>query len=177
MNYSVQCVESGKAQGEYRFSLVHPGKRMLFVIGLNPSTADESHPDRTMLKVMKFAENGGYDGFAMFNLSAERSTNKYRMSETLNESRHRENLSAITKTAELYPDADILVAFGNGIMVRPYLKRCFKEIYEVLKDNGGRWKRIGALTVKGNPRHPLYASFSLGLNDFDVVGYIAKLHL
>ncbi len=177
MNYSVQCNESGKAQGEYRFSLVHHGKRMLFVVGLNPSTADESHADRTMLKVMKFAENSGYDGFAMFNLSAERSTNKYRMSETLNESRHRENLSAITKMSDLYPNADILVAFGNGILVRPYLKRCFKEIYEVLKNNGGKWKKIGALTVKGNPRHPLYASLSLELNDFDVAGYIAKLHL
>ena len=68
MDYLPICNETGKSQGDHRFVLEHPGKKMLLVVGLNPSIADETHPDPTMHKVMGFAEGGGYDGFAMLNL-------------------------------------------------------------------------------------------------------------
>ena len=42
------CQQTDQAQGDYRFTLEQAGKKMLFVIGLNPSTADESRPDRTV---------------------------------------------------------------------------------------------------------------------------------
>lgn len=72
MNYCPTCNETGKSQGDHRFVLEQPGERMLLVVGLNPSTADETHPDPTVRKVVGFAEGGGYDGFAMLNLSSER---------------------------------------------------------------------------------------------------------
>ena len=77
------CQQMGQAQGDYRFTLEQAGKKMLFVIGLNPSTADESRPDRTVNRIRGFAQGGGYDGFAVFNLSAERSTDKWSLAPQL----------------------------------------------------------------------------------------------
>ena len=90
MNYCPTCNETGKSQGDHRFVLEQPGERMLLVVGLNPSTADETHPDPTVRKVVGFAEGGGYDGFAMLN---------------------RKNLDVAADLLQRYPAADILVAF------------------------------------------------------------------
>ena len=92
MDYLPICNETGKPQGGHRFVLEQPGEKMLLVVGLNPSNADETHPDLTMHKVMGFAEGGGYDGFAMLNLSSERATDKWSLSATLDEPMHRKNL-------------------------------------------------------------------------------------
>ncbi|MFQ8804369.1 MAG: DUF1643 domain-containing protein [Alistipes indistinctus] len=78
-------------------------EKMLFVIGLNPSTADESRPDRTVNRIMGFVEGGGYDGFAVFNLSAERSTDKWSLAPQLDADKHRRNLDAIRKVARTVP--------------------------------------------------------------------------
>lgn len=167
--------ETGREQGAYRFILEQAGERMLFVIGLNPSTANELRPDPTLRKVTRFAANAGYDGFTMLNLSSERATDKWSMSPALDEAMHQRNLEGIARLAKRYPAADILVAFGNDIAVKPYLKQCFRDIHSVLSTHRGRWLKIGEPTAKGNPRHPLYAPYAYGLTTFDVIGYIAKL--
>lgn len=51
-----------------RYLLKKTGNSMLFVFGVNPSTATDSNPDATMKKVMGFAEFNGFDVFAMMNL-------------------------------------------------------------------------------------------------------------
>lgn len=127
MDYLPICNETGKSQGDHRFVLEQPGKKMLLVVGLNPSTADETHPDPTTHKVMGFAEGGGYDGFAMLNLSSERATDKWSLSATLDEPMHRKNLDVAADLLQRYPAADILVAFGNDISAKPYLKQCFRD--------------------------------------------------
>ena len=38
-----------------------------------------------------------------------------------------------------------------------------------------QWFQIGKLTVKGNPRHPLYARYDWGLVPFKVKKYMTKL--
>ena len=50
---------------------------MLYVFGINPSTATESRPDPTMRKIIGFAIRNGFEGFAMMNLYPLRSTNPY----------------------------------------------------------------------------------------------------
>lgn len=175
MNYNPICKETGKSQGDYRFLLEQAGERMLIVIGLNPSTADETHLDPTMGKVMGFAKLNNYDGFAMLNLSSERSTDKMKLSASLNETMHRENLKVASELQQRYPSADILVAFGNDISVKPYLKQCFKDLYGVLRESRGQWLQIGSLTVKGNPRHPLYARYDSGLMPFEIEKFLAKI--
>ena len=137
MNYCPTCNETGKSQGHHRFVLEQPGERMLLVVGLNPSTADETHPDLTVRKVVGFAEGGGYDGFAMLNLSSERATDKRSLSATLDDAMYRKNLDVAADLLQRYPAADILVAFGNDISIRPYLKQSFRDLYSVLRASRG----------------------------------------
>ena len=57
-----------------RFALIQKGKRTLFVIGLNPSSADSSTPDPTMQSVLRIASYNGFDGYIMLNLYPLRAT-------------------------------------------------------------------------------------------------------
>jgi len=174
MDYKPRCKETGKKQGDYRFLLEQPGEKMLFVIGLNPSTADETKPDPTLRRIMKCAEANGYDAFAVLNLSAERRTYPRNLSRTLDETRHAENLRSIAELASRCPQADVLVAFGNGIDTRTYLKRCFGDIYETLRPHVGKWLHIGTFTRSSNPRHPLRLDATLPLEPFDVEAYLQQ---
>ena len=176
MNYCPTCNETGKSQGDHRFVLEQPGERMLLVVGLNPRTADETHPDPTVRKVVGFAEGGGYDGFAMLNLSSERATDKRSLSATLDDAMYRKNLDVAADLLQRYPAADILVAFGNDISIRPYLKQSFRDLYSVLRASRGQWFQIGRLTAKGNPRHSLYARYDRGLVLFEVEKYMTNLN-
>ena len=64
-----------------RYSLEKQGNNELIVLGLNPSTADSTKPDRTMKKVMHYAEQEGFDGFAMINLYPRRATKPVNLGE------------------------------------------------------------------------------------------------
>ena len=167
MNYNPKCC----SEPGYRFALEQKGEKMLFVIGLNPSTADEKQADRTMSKVMRFAEENGYDGYVMFNLTAERTPDPKKLSKELNEAMHQLNLKKITELAERYPDADVLPAFGNGIGSKRYLRSCFRDICRILQQHPRAWKYI-ALTKYGHPKHPLYLSLELPFQPFDIEIYI-----
>jgi hypothetical protein len=60
----------------YRYELWRvwaPGKRLV-VIGLNPSTADETQDDPTIRKCIGFAKRWGFGSYSMLNLFAWRST-------------------------------------------------------------------------------------------------------
>ena len=162
------------AEGHHRFALEQPGERVLIVLGVNPSTADETKPDPTMQSVLRFVNAYGYDGFVMLNLSSERCTKPNYLSTVLDEDMHKKNLRVVSQMGKRYPDADILLAFGNNIGRRKYLKICFSEIYRRLSSHQ-RWLCIGGkacITKLGHPRHPLYASTKLGLYDFDIAKYI-----
>lgn len=59
------------ADRKYRYALWRVwdnSKPLIMFIGLNPSTANEIDPDRTITRVKTFAEDWGYGGFYMMNL-------------------------------------------------------------------------------------------------------------
>lgn len=154
-----------------RYLLKKESKRILYVIGINPSTANKEKPDRTISRVMGFAEDNGFDGFAMINLYPQRSTRPYNLHRELCVEMHKNNLSTIK---ELFCDVKsptILLAFGNNIGIRRYLKDCFRDIVSILQPHSPQWKQIGNLTGQGNPRHPLYARKD-PFRDFDVQQYL-----
>lgn len=151
-----------------RFALLKSGKRMLYVFGVNPSTATESRSDPTMRKVIGFAKRNGFDGFAMMNLYPLRSTNPFSLPKVINEEFHQRNLAEIKKVISNGNNPVVLLAFGNSIGAAPYLKKCLSDIVAMLQPLHPQWKQIGNLTKKGNPRHPSRASYSLGLQDLDV---------
>ncbi len=50
-----------------RFTLGRHGSKMLYVVGLNPSTATQEKSDTTVAKVEEVARRTGYAGFVMLN--------------------------------------------------------------------------------------------------------------
>lgn len=154
-----------------RYLLKKEGKRILYVIGINPSTANEKEPDRTIVRVMGFAEDNGFDGFAMINLYPQRSTRPYNLHHELCIAMHKNNLSAIKELFSDVHSPTILLAFGNSVGIRRYLKDCFRDIVSILQPHSPHWKQIGNLTGLGNPRHPLYARKE-SFRDFNVQQYL-----
>lgn len=156
-----------------RYLLRKDGKRILYVIGINPSTANETKDDRTMRRVMGFARENDYDGFAMINLYPQRSTRPYNLHKELCVEIHKKNLSVIKELFNNVYSPTILLAFGNNIGIRKYLKECFCDIVSIIQPHSPQWKQIGDPTSLGNPRHPLYARYD-SFRDFDVQQYLKQ---
>ena len=151
-----------------RYSLGRKGNRMLYVFGVNPSTATDKKFDRTMQKVLGFAERNGFDGFAMMNLYPLRSTNPRALPKVMDEELHQRNIAEIKEMMNNSRNPVVLLAFGDAIGAAPYLKKCLKDIITILQPLFPQWKQIGAPTKLGNPRHPSRAAYSLVFRDFDI---------
>lgn len=154
-----------------RYVLENQSKRILYVIGINPSTANEKTPDPTMRRVMAFAENNGFDGFAMLNLYPQRSKHPWELHQERCDELHKNNLEAIKSLFINVQSPTILLAFGNNIGIRSYLKDCLRDIVGIIQPLCPQWKQIGNPTKWGNPRHPLYARY-VPLENFDVEAYL-----
>ena len=116
----------------------------LVITGVNPSTANEKHPDPTVRKVMGFAELNNYDDFVMLNLYAQRSTNFKGVHNKRDEILHQNNLDAIREFFKTYAELDVLVAWGNLISNRNYLLDCSRDIANVLQEQERKisWKQF-----------------------------------
>jgi len=156
-----------------RYSLEKTGLNELIILGLNPSTADSTKPDRTMNKVMHYANQEGFDGFAMINLYPRRATKPANLGE-FNKEIHEKNLQKIEALVSKFENPVILLAFGNNIQYVKYLKSCFVDIYNRLKKYSPSWKCLD-VGITGNPKHPLYLKKSLRLQNFDIENYISKI--
>lgn len=123
----------------------------LVVVGLNPSTADETHDDPTIRRCMDFAERWGFGALHMLNLFAYRSTDPRALSRVGAETAiGPENNAWLAKLAK---GRQTLVAWGrNGRTVNPQ-----REIAVC-----GLLQKVGAELVclgtnkDGSPVHPLY---------------------
>lgn len=156
---------------DVRYSLENQGSKMLYVFGVNPSTATDQKTDPTIWKIVRFAEINGFDGFVMMNLYPLRSTNPYNLPKEINKVLHQKNLAVIKEIMGNNSHPVVLFTFGNSINAAPYLRNCLRDIVAILQPLCPKWKQIGNLTKKGNPRHPSRASYSLELQDFDVTRY------
>lgn len=173
IEYHPKCI----AEGNHRFALAQEGKHVLIVVGVNPSTADGEHADPTMRSVLRFVDAFGYDGFVMLNLSSERSTSPRDLPAAMDIDMHWKNIGVIREMDHKYPDADVLLAFGNNIERRMYLGASFTAIYMILESHK-RWLCIGGkehMTKRGHPRHPLYSGPKMGLVEMDIHRYVHDL--
>lgn len=133
----------------YRYRLWrewNQGNGYVMIVGLNPSTADETKDDNTIRKCVKFAKTWGYQALCMTNLFAFRATQPSDMiaaPEPIG-AENNQHLLEIAQDAGL-----ILVAWGamGGYMHRD------RQVIELLK--GKSLKCLG-LTQGGLPKHPLY---------------------
>lgn len=74
----------------------------------------------------------------------------------------------INKISQLYPKCDILLAYGNLITKRKYLKECLNEILQILSIKDRKTIKIIKLTKAGNPIHTLYQSNTADLTDYEI---------
>ena len=127
--------------------------RTLLCFGINPSTATPEKLDNTIRKVVKISRNNGYSNWLMVNVYPQRATNPNELHVCLDEHLHTENTLRIRQAAAQYPDCDVLLAYGNLIEKRPYLKECLQEILQGLQ---GKKVLVIGTTKLGHPVHPLY---------------------
>jgi serine/threonine protein phosphatase 1 len=155
-----------------RYCLSSKCSRPLIVFGVNPSTADNTKSDHTISRVIGFAKRLGFDGFIMLNIYPVRATNFYNLPKTVDESLHAENLRVIRDTISQYDRPTILMAYGDHIAERPYLRECFRDILSVLETFNLDYIQFGDLTNNGYPRHPGRISYNIEIKPFDKSKYL-----
>ena len=158
-----------------RFALGTQGLNPLIVIGINPSTADDKTSDKTINRVIGFANGNGFDSFLMLNLYPQRTPYPNNLDKKIDTNSNNLNLNCISELLAKYNKPTILAAWSEKIEIRDYLKNCLKEIFEVTKNDNVNWIKLGDYTKKGHPRHPLYAKYTLPLTNFEIEKYINKL--
>lgn len=154
-----------------RFVLGYDNTNPLIVIGVNPSTANDQLPDATIRRVLGYVRRNELNGFLMLNVYPQRATNPDCLSKEYNELLHKQNLEHIENVLKAHPNSIVLVAFGDTILKRSYLKQCFDDIAQAILKHNPQWKQIGNLTTQGNPRHPSRGAYQ-DLNNFDILQYL-----
>lgn len=175
MEYNITIYKNDRTNAE-RYVLGIKGLNPLVVIGLNPSTADDSKPDRTISKVMGIAKGANKDGFIMINLYPQRATYPSDMDIEFDEKKHENNIRNIKLTFEELglSNFDVLLGFGDNIRRRDYLFNCLRDIVDVLEKYSPKWNKTGEISKCGNPKHPLYIGYWHGITPFDLKGYLSQ---
>ena len=120
-------------------------------IGLNPSTADESHNDPTISRCINFARKWGYGGLCMANLFAYRATQP-RIMMLADDPIGPENDQILF---DLVSKAHVVIAaWGNHGSFMGRSVQISKSIYNL--------KCLG-INKSGEPSHPLYLNESTNL--------------
>ena len=132
---------------QYRYALWRTwddSKPYVMFIGLNPSTADETVDDPTLIRCMNFTKSWGYGGVCMANLFAYRATDPADMKAAENPigSQNNKWLKALAEDAGL-----IVAAWGND---GSYLGRS-EQVKKRLPD-----MQCLKMNKSGEPAHPLY---------------------
>jgi hypothetical protein len=100
-----------------------------------------------------------FDSFIMLNIYPLRATDPKKLPELLNAEEHIRNMEVILEVIK--DGSTIWAAWGDLIYSRSYLIGFRNTIYEVIQENKKdiHWVKMGELTMKGNPRHPLYLKY------------------
>lgn len=128
--------------------------RMRAYIGLNPSTADEEIVDPTVCRCVTRAMNDGFDGMFMLNLFAFRATDREEMK------RHPEPIGSlndwlIDEVCCHYADQIVCCWGVDGA----HLGRAAQVLDWLRPKYAAKLGCLG-LTLKGQPKHPLYLPFA-----------------
>jgi hypothetical protein len=163
----------------YRYQLSRqltaPSERVLLVCMLNPSTADETQNDPTILRVCRLAEQGGFGQLLVLNLLAIRATKPadiWLHDDPLGV----DNWQTWERVLQaLMPEQDgIAVAWGRAPSQRSQRSRFIPVLVEAAD-------RLQSYPIPlmtwvqnrdGSPRHPLYISAAHELQPYDLDDYM-----
>ncbi len=148
-----------------RFKFEKKGTNELIIIGINPSSArgvSKNYPvwtdDLTIDRAIAFSTQNwncthiNFDGFLMLNVCAFSDGTPGNL--PTNNLFHDENMKKIKEYLNSKQNISVLLAYGDNIDKRPYLKTNLQDIVDILKEHTPTFYRLGDLTeVKKNPRH------------------------
>lgn len=176
MEYTdIQCVEETINGCDCRLLLRKEGGKPLIVVGLNPSTADETVTDATIRKIMGFITNWnqigtrGYDSFIILNLYPLRETSPVVLDKmySFSEIVHKRNMEIISSVLNENQEGDVLLCYGDSVDSVSWLKYCRDEILKLLASYTHlSLFSLGNLTNKKNPRHPCRLAYKTDLKKF-----------
>jgi hypothetical protein len=132
---------------KYRFALWRvwdDTKPVVMFIGLNPSTADESKPDRTVESIIRICKHNNYGGFYIVNCFPYISTDPKLLNDFTNLEVNDYWISHIHSTCQA-----VVFAWGNFKVISDYgLDKKFKTLFADAY--------ILGLNKNGSPKHPLF---------------------
>jgi hypothetical protein len=146
--------------------IFNPNGKTLLCFGINPSTACPECLDNTIRKVVKIGKHNAYENWIMLNIYPQRATNPDDMHLERDETLVKLNQLHIKQVVDKYVNSDVLLAYGNLISKRNYLRACLGEIMSFLKDEKGKAIKVIKMTKDNNPVHPLYQSNESILIDY-----------
>ncbi len=151
------------------------GKKTVVFIGLNPSRANLSTNDRTLVRIIKFCSRWNYKNIYIINLFGLISKSPIQLSKSKDPIG--ENNDFITlKSLEFWREnsnCDLWLGWGDKGQLKGRDRKVLKLIknFSDLKSNENNYsKRVLSLGLskKGNPRHPLYMPNQSFLRQFDL---------
>lgn len=148
---------------------------MLYVIGLNPSTATQEKSDTTVAKVETVARLNGYSGFAMLNLYPVRATDYNELPAKPEATAIMQNVTAIKTLFGDTMQPTIWAAWGQSVLARSYFLSSAKLLETILRPLQPNWLHFGELTAKGHPRHPSRLSYAWSFDEFNMPAYVSRI--
>lgn len=131
----------------YRYALWRlwaPDQPKMMVVGLNPSTANESAPDPTIRSVTRLAKFNGFGGFYMMNCFAFVSTDPNQLIDFSNNEENDAWLDKVGIRCE-----EVVFAWGNFDIVRKLGRD------KQMEDKFPKARCFG-FNANGSPKHPLF---------------------
>lgn len=152
---------------KYRYALWriwNPDRKIMMLVGLNPSKADEIRSDPTITRSIIRANREGFGGFLMANLFAFVSTDPnalLRNSDTVGELTDY-YIKEMVKLSEIQ-----LCGWGS---FKPVSKRC-RGVLEMLPN-----PHCLGVNADGQPKHPLYVGYDVKMKRYQVVGVVKGVY-
>lgn len=159
----------------WRFTLGKSGKRTLFTVGLNPSTATREKSDPTVARVEKVARNNGFDSFVMLNLYPVRSTDFRKLPSKVDARAFEANLRHIEETVAAHKGAAVWAAWGASVLHHGFFVDSCVDLIRRLEPYNVKWLRFGEPTREGHPRHPSRLDYSWSFSPLDARAYARRL--
>ncbi len=151
------------------------GKKTIIFIGLNPSKANSSNNDRTLVRIINFCTRWNYKNIYIINLFGLIATSPFQLSKS-NDPIGENNDSITLKSLEFWREntnCDLWLGWGdkgqlNGRDIK--VLKLIKNFSNFNSNQNNYSKRVLSLGLskKGNPRHPLYMSNQSLLRKFDL---------
>jgi hypothetical protein len=122
----------------------------LFVLGMNPSYADEVASDVTVNRVIAASAQLGYSGWLMLNLYPERASSPAKL-HAFDQAMSDDNCSVIEYFINEFGVREIFGAWGD--LPNATIRRAKPPVLRTVASLGARIFYFGQLTGKGEPRH------------------------